>query len=433
MIRREARKSINFTGQTAAKSIKMKRLLTIGLIALATAGADVASAQSKRVYDDDIYYNSKQAAEEQAAAARERRKAQDQQTQASYTPQQNQAPSYTSDNSAASGNYDPDYIDYDDDFSYATQFSRFNTPFYNRPYWSSFYNPYWYNPYWVDPYWGWCPWMSPGIGISFGAGPYWSSYWGWNTWYGYGGFNSYFYPGYAWGGGWGGFYGGYYGGYWNSYYAGLYNNYGYRNISYGPRYSMNANRNNLMRGNTLSPINRGRNPLIDGLRTPNSGGGQGLNAPDRAISRGDIGTERNGVVNMQQQATFDRGNRNFGTATPAEAPTRAQFNGGPVSENGSAQQSQPQRGVFQSAQPDRGGFQQAQPNRGNFQASPNQAVQPRSFETPRSFSAPQRAEPAGRSFEGGGFGGSRGGGFGGGGGGGFRGGGGGGSFGGGRR
>jgi hypothetical protein len=466
MLRREARKSINFTGQTAAKSIKMKRFLTIGLIALATAGADQASAQSKRVYDDDIYYNSKQKAADEESAARDRRKAsQNQQSQASYTPQQSAAPSYSSNvnnngtQSYASGDYDQDYVDYDDDFSYATQFNRYNNSFYNRPYWSSFNNPNWYNPYWSDPYWGWSPWMSPGIGISFGAGPYWSSYWGWNTWYGYGGFNSYYYPGYAWGGGFGGMYGGYYGGYWNGYYAGLYNyGGGYRNVSYGPRFSMNANRNNLIRGgSSYAPVRGGdRNPLINGQRiaAPNTGSGnvdaRGMNTngvTGRPSPGVDNGRSRfgNAQPQQQQQAIGDRSYQDVRAVPERGFDNGASQNGAVAVPSRSFETGRTDRALQQTdrgfQQPDRGFQQQAAPAR-SFESAPIQA-QPRSFESQpqRSFEAPQqrameapRAQPAPRSFDGGGnrggFGGGGGGfrggggGFGGGGGGGFRGGGG---------
>jgi hypothetical protein len=146
---------------------------------------------------------------------------------------------------------DYDYIDYQNDAYYSNRFRRFNDPFYNVGYWSSFWGPGYggYGGYGGFGGYGY-GFGGPGINISIGyGGPYWSSAWGWNNWYGYGGFSSYWnYPYYA--GGWGGNpwlggYGqGYNNGYWNGYYAGLYGagtgygngyNAGYRNVTYGPR------------------------------------------------------------------------------------------------------------------------------------------------------------------------------------------------------
>lgn len=210
------------------------------------------SPAGAQVYDD-IYYTPADAQKEAAQ-------------QASQDVQRNDAAaqqrgSYADDQNKDGGGYyrGDEYVDYDNDYYYATNINRFNRPFYNLSFYSGFYNPYWYDPFWVDPYWGWSPWVRPGISISFGA-PYWTSFGGWYNWYGYPGFYScWSYPYYAggwggWGGGgYGGWYGynaGYYSGYWNGYYAGLYNNYygsGYRTATYGPRYTLNTAQNSNIR------------------------------------------------------------------------------------------------------------------------------------------------------------------------------------------
>ncbi len=161
--------------------------------------------------------------------------------------------SYNNGNNSYGDSYadDYDYIDYQNDAYYASRFRRFNDPFYNVGYWSSFWGPS-YGVYGGYGGYGGYGYGGSGISISIGyGGPYWSSAWGWNNWYGYGGFSSYWnYPYYAggWGGNpWMGAYGqGYNNGYWNGYYAGLYGagigngygngyNAGYRNVTYGPR------------------------------------------------------------------------------------------------------------------------------------------------------------------------------------------------------
>ncbi|MFA6151167.1 MAG: hypothetical protein WC716_07605 [Chitinophagaceae bacterium] len=232
----------------------MKNLLLITL--LGCCSLTTVSAQSGNTYQDDIYMTGSDV-RKQAERKKEKK--------TSQADNYDRAGDQNFDQNAENTDYSGDsYVDYDDDndYTYATRLNRFGyNSFYNRPYYSAFNNPYWYNPYWVDPYWGWSPWASPGISVSFGGGPYWGSYWGWQSWYGYNGFNSFYYPS-AYSCGWGSGYGyggygcggGFYGNYWNGYYAGVYNNGGYNNysgrgrsVTYGPRYSMNSVRNNTPR------------------------------------------------------------------------------------------------------------------------------------------------------------------------------------------
>jgi hypothetical protein len=250
-------------------------------------GASASFAQSKRTYDDDIYYNSKNAREEEPEA--EEQRPQKRASRQAAEERDTYTSSGNSYDSRSNQRYDDedDYVNYDDDYYYSTQINRFNYPFYNRPYWSSFYNPYWYDPFWVDPYWGWNPWARPGFTVAFGAGPYWSSFWGWQSWYGCGGFSSYYgNPGF-------GMYGGYYSGFWNGYYAGLYNNFGYGNgryraITYGPRYSLNANTNSRAHNVGYQGFRREARPNsmqtapAAGLSTPRM---NGMRAGDGSMDR----------------------------------------------------------------------------------------------------------------------------------------------------
>ncbi len=194
----------------------MKRFLLIGLLLAGTGHAGYAQV-------DDIYATG-------ADQQKSRQKTANENDGASQSQQGSADDAYASDD-YLSYNDPEDYIDDDDDYSYATRINRFNYSFYNMGYYSAFYNPYWYDPFWGPSWgmgmgmgWGWNrPYM--GMGVGFG-GPYWNSYWGWNTWYGYSGFNScYNYPYYA-----GGWYGNCNNGYWNRYYGGVdgrvYNNRG---------------------------------------------------------------------------------------------------------------------------------------------------------------------------------------------------------------
>ena len=195
----------------------MKRFLFVGLL-LANLGL-TAHAQT-----DDIYATG---AEQRGDTSRH---------SGNYTQNDgsNNSNAYGSNNgnngdAYQSYNNPDDYVDYDDD-SYSSRLNRFDNSFYNMGYYSTFYNPFWYNPYWVDPYWGWNPWR-PHFGVAFGAGPFWTSYWGYDAWYGYPAWGCWGYGGFGWGGGDG------YGGYWNRYYntVDYHHGGGYYGSSYGPR------------------------------------------------------------------------------------------------------------------------------------------------------------------------------------------------------
>lgn len=282
----------------------MKRILLTGLL-LMGIGQIAAFAQN-----DDIYFNSsdleKQKQEDRERAQKEARQRAEDSTYYSqsgnYNDQYNnndQGGDYQSYNRS----YDNDgYIDYsNDDYYYSSNINRFNYPFYNMGYYSSFYNPYSYNPYWYDPYWGWSPWYRPGFSISFGYGPYWNSYWGWYTWYGYPSYYSYYnYPCY------GSFYGDpYYSGYWNGYYAGLYNNSYHKPITYGPRNSTNYAYNTNIR---TTDLRRPLNTTTGGLRESN---GNRISQPagNTPLRTGQPVIRENGAVNterpVRQQFTRD--------------------------------------------------------------------------------------------------------------------------------
>lgn len=399
----------------------MKRILTIGLMLLSVSSLSSAQAQEKRQYDDDIYGISRSSDQrEETTDSRANTTTYSDRDNTTYS-----SSGSSSDSRSTSNQYSDEYYESDDDYYYATRISRFNYPFYNRPYWSSFYNPYWYDPYWVDPYWGWSPWTRPGLTLSFGYGPYWSSYWGWNSWYGYPGFGAYYgnpYGGWGWGGG-------YYSGYWNGYYAGMYNGIGdggygrnMRTITYGPRYNLRPRTvggldNSINRGgvgsfrqapatgnnntfNTSAPAVR--NERMRSLSNEPTTRDRDVRQQQMDVRNDEVIREPRGSEVNSNRGTWSNGNsvRGAETNTPSEAPRR-------------------ERGGF---------FGGGQPTEQRQMRAPSEA--PR-VEQQRTYSQP-RFEPApSRSFErgggGGGFGGSRGGG-------GFGGGsGGGGSFGGGRR
>lgn len=228
----------------------MKRLLFICFSLLVIAPATYAQS-------DDVYFNSSDAQQQAKKEAKRQKAAEEarkqQQEQDKYDDANGKQDGDTYSSSGAeyedNGNGDntnygrsyvnDDYADYEDGNYYARNINRFNYPYSSLGYYSPYYDPYWYNPYWSDPYWGWSAWSGPRFGVSFGGGPYWSSYWSWYSWYGYPGFYSAWnYPYYA-----GGYYGSYYNNYWNGYSAGLYGGnerYNGRSVAYGPRYSLNA-------------------------------------------------------------------------------------------------------------------------------------------------------------------------------------------------
>lgn len=198
----------------------MKRIIFSGLALALVMSGGMALAQNNSGYTDDVYYNASKAsnaAEQQAD------------TDAAYDDsvgQNYQDSDYANED-------DNQYIDYNDDDSYAGRIRRFYYPMASVGYWGGVYSPFWMNPY---PSYGWGNgWYSPGFSMSFGWSPYWASSWffGWGGYYGgyYSSFyNPYFYnPYYGYGGGYG---------YWNGYNDGWHNgrNNGYAGrYNYGPR------------------------------------------------------------------------------------------------------------------------------------------------------------------------------------------------------
>ncbi len=376
----------------------MKKAFVTALLLL-TAGSTVSFAQGRKAFDDDVYYNSKKAKEEaEQEAAKPSESQSDKGDERSYSSSGN-----TTDRSYSD---DGQYSDADDDYYYASRINRFYYPFYNRPYWSSFYNPNWYDPFWVDPYWGYNPWARPGFSVSIGVGPYWSSYYGWSSWYGYSPFGSYYgYP--AWGIG-----GGYYSGYWNGYYAGLYNNYyggsyGYRTVTYGPRYSLNANSN---RGANLPLGYRGgrREIRSNGFEQQGSSGGGVMSNPRS-------GTMRIGSAQPDRGAVLRSDDRNMnGSAVTPESgarPSRGIF-------GANRDQMRGDEGRVRGDAPAPQGAPIQERSRGGWFGR-GEAAPPVRVEQPRQAPAPQRnfggdrggSFGGGRSFGGGNSGG--GGGFGG--------------------
>ncbi|MBS1643516.1 MAG: hypothetical protein JST36_00625 [Bacteroidetes bacterium] len=389
----------------------MKRLRIASLILLAIGGFSVAYAQGNRGYQDDIYYNSSDQKAEEAAQTNSA-------SSMATTGQSSDAPIYSSDTDDNMRQYQDEYgADYDD-YSYAARINRFYYPFYSRPYYSAFYDPFWYDPFWVDPYWGWSPWRNYSFGVSFGYGPYWSGYSGWNNWYGCGHFPSYYGYGYS-------PYGGYYSGYWNGYYGGLYQNYGftgYRTVSYGPRFSLDGRTNSGIRSVGI------RNTLrqgvgIDATRlsaTPNSDI-RTMRADNPRVNQG-VRSQSSFGNNEVDIRTIDRGNPNLGSpniqnnnmgqrdprifeSRPQRSDRFAEQNNLSGRENQiSAPQVERSRGSwFNSRQPE-------SPNSGrSFEQAPREQNFNSGFErsapSPRMESAPSRnfgGGGGGRSFGGGG-------------------------------
>jgi hypothetical protein len=399
----------------------MKRIIITALMMLSAGAINSIQAQKSRQYDDDIY-GGKPSEQKQEAPARTNTDGNVQDDERTYSSSGNNASSGGSmDSRDNSRQYNSDeYYDSDDDYYYSSRISRFNYPFYNRPYWSSFYNPYWYDPYWVDPYWGYSPWTRPGLSISFGYGPYWSSYWGWSSWYGNPYFGSYYaYPSYG--------YGGYYSGYWNGYYAGMYNGgygdaYGARrqNITYGPRYSLRPNstravgtsgagyngfRTSPTRNTMSSPeagtvrsegFRRVPETVIDPSRDERGRDAAIRNNPDNVSPRTDDRPVRNGW----NESNINRGNE----ANPQQAPRRDRgswYSGGRTESPATPRSSETPR-----VQENRG-YQQSQPrSEQRYESTPSRGADRGSF----------GGGGGGRSFGGGNNGGGGGGSFGGGGG-----------------
>lgn len=250
----------------------MKQLFLTGLL----VGSALFSAQAQSGYDDDIYSDRPAAPKPQASSGYDN-SGNYSNNSGNYNNNNdgygNNGGSYNSGSgSYNSGNYadDYDYIDYADDYSYATRFRRFDAPFYNVGYWSGFWSPFNYDPFWGSPWYGGYSnggWGRPGVYVSINmGGPYWSSGWGYNTWYGYGGFSSYWgYPHYGgWGHGGGGYGYGYRNGYWDGYYAGLYGAgygytpYAYRTVNYAPRTAIGG----VNGYNYRTPVNIGNRSAV---------------------------------------------------------------------------------------------------------------------------------------------------------------------------
>ena len=394
----------------------MKQLLLICIL-LIGVGQTASFAQN-----DDIYFNSadieKQKAEDKKKAEEAARmRAQQNEDQYSSSGQNG---SSDGDYKAYGKSYDNDgYSDYNgDDYYYSSNIRRFNYPFYNMGYYSAFHNPYWYNPYWYDPYWGYSAWNRPGFSVSFGYGPYWSSYGGWYNWYGYNAFNSYWnYPYYA------SPYGSYYSGYWNGYYAGLYNgggNGGGRTITYGPRNSSDFGRNTRdragLRSATVSnPLNAGPRA---GFRTTNEG--TVVNEGGTRVTNSRV-SEATGRTETTRNANVDRPVEN------ADRPSRSRFsrteeNSRPVYQQDRQQQQisedrpasrprQEARPIYQSPRQEQ--RMERQPQR--MQRYEQQRSEPR-YEAPRSeprfqssprMESPRMSSPAPSRSSGGSFGGGR--------------------------
>lgn len=377
----------------------MKSLLLSVLLGMTMVGG--AMAQSGNTYDDDIYSS--------GPATKKHRSTTDDRESSRADNYDRPGDDQFGDNGQPSYNGDS-YIDYDDDdYYYSSSLNRFGySSFYGRPYFSTFANPYWYNPYWVDPYWGWSPWNRSGfsVGIGFG-GPYWNSYWGWQNWYGYSPFNSFYYPSYY--GGWG--YsnwgcGGYYGNYWNGYYAGIYGGNGWngqygRNVTYGPRFSMNNIANNNFRRSYPNAAPSGR--MAPGANFRSTGNPSMNNA---SMGRDvEMRPRRGGFFNSGAASREYNGNYNNNMQRPA--PAGNAYRDRPSMGGGDAQ---PAPG----GQMDRGGFRGRQINAGDVQrAEPAAERQMQAMPADRGGrmemrqSAPTYNNTPSRGFGGGGSGGGR--------------------------
>lgn len=354
----------------------MKRLIFAGLVALFTG--TIASAQNNGGYVDDVYYNGTQAQQDAKVEAK-KQKDRPQQSDAEYYNSSGSNDNYNNGDAQvynSSYSSDDEYIDYDDD-SYTSRIRRFYYPMYNVGYWGSVYSPFWYDPFFMNPYYGWGSWYTPGfsVGIGWGGGPYWNGCWGINTWFGYGGFNSWYYPygGWGWGPGWG-----YGAGYWNGYYAGLYDGgYNYRTpVYYGPRgarngmvngaYGRNANmraantgnnmmlpmngRNANMNNRVIGNANSGRDAMqVDGQRVTNMNRGIGRNDAIRLDNNNRAVEINSGAVGRQsqmQEAPARRGgffNNIFGGGNSERVNRSADFDRGSQRNYNVEQRSMPSR------------------------------------------------------------------------------------------
>lgn len=287
----------------------MKQLFLTGLL----VGGALLSAQAQSGYDDDIYSSAPAAPSGNSSgynnSGNSSTNSGNYRNDDDYNDNR-----YGNNGNYNSGNYadDYDYIDYADDYSYSTRFRRFHAPFYNVGYWSGFWTPFDYDPYFGSPWYGgygYGGWGRPGVYVSVNlGGPYWSSGWGYNTWYGYGGFSSYWgYPHYAgWGGYGSGYNWGYRNGYWDGYYAGLYgaghgySPYAYRQVNYAPRTAIGGvngfdYRRTPVSGNRASAINNGEFRGGNRGMNVNPSGNSGTTAPVRANPSNIRPTDRDNI------------------------------------------------------------------------------------------------------------------------------------------
>lgn len=401
----------------------MKRLLFAGLV-MALFSGSAAFAQNNGGYVDDVYYNGSQAQQDAKAEAKKQKKQQQQRQDDAeyYNSSTGSNDGYNTNGDAqvyndSYSNGDDSYIDYDDD-SYTSRIRRFQYPMYNVGYWGSVYSPFWYDPFYSNPYYGWGGWYTPGfsIGFGWGGGPYWNNCWGMNTWYGYGMFNSWYYP-YGGYGGWGG----YGGGYWNGYYAGLYDGsryngvgYGRGAVNYGPRGARNgyASVGSYGRSSGMRASGRGTN-MVEPMSGRSVQTGRGLQAVDRN-STSVRGADRAMQVDAQRSNLPGRGiNRN--DAIRFDNTDRA----AEVNQNAVRQQevAPARRGGFfgniirgnndGSMQRSNNNVERAQPSRSyqSERSQPSRSFAPSSPAPSRSFSSPSSAPS--RSFGGGSGGGGR--------------------------
>ncbi|HET8573244.1 MAG TPA: hypothetical protein VFL76_05170 [Edaphocola sp.] len=256
----------------------MKRIIFSGLaLTFILSGGIVLAQNNANGYTDDVYYNGSKAsdaAEQQAVDEPD----QNDDTDAAYynsTGQNYQDSDYA--------NNDDQYIDYDDDDSYAGRIRRFYYPMASVGYWGSVYAPLWMSPYY--PYYGWgSGWYGPGFSLSFGWNPFWADNWyyGGGGWYGY--YSPFYNPYFGYGGGyWNGYYDGWYNGHHNGY-AGRYN-YAPRGLRQSGRvrgignYGRNSRTTPLTRtSNTVTPQRATASTRLTGMenggnRQPVNGGG----------------------------------------------------------------------------------------------------------------------------------------------------------------
>lgn len=389
----------------------MKRLLLTGMM-LVAFGQLTADAQSKKKIKDDIYYTADDAKKEAEETEKDRKAYDEYRRKQEAENAANSNSDYTVDYGDNNGNQD-EYIDYDDDdYSYSNRFNRFNSPYYGGSYWA--YDPFFYDPWMMGGggYWGrgWGMGMGPGWGMGMGVGmggPYWSSYWGWNSWYGYPGFyNAWGSPFYGWGG-WGYGAGGYYHGFYDGFYAGGYGaGVGGRNVTYGPRTSLNrypgSMRSNATRGgggNNTTPGQLRRGGDLGPAQNSNAGRNNypGRNATAPAV--GGRGVERGSAPSRNDMNTNERRNsfseRNYSSESRT-APARQQGN---IDNANRGQQMEQQRSNRFSTQPSRSepSYQRSEPMQQRSQPSYN--APSRSYSSPSS--APSRGGGGGGGFSGG--------------------------------